>query len=170
MRRRVCFQFLLSVFFLITVFAPMYSHAAWSNDPRINTPISTAVGEQNFQQTTTDGNGGAIIVWQDSRAGTWLSYGIYAQRVDANGNVLWTQDGVAIHTGEYQHYGPQIVSDGAGGAIIAWHDKRNNGDLGDLYVQRIDATGAPQWSAGGVRINLRIGAAQDVQWVSDGSG
>lgn len=170
MRRRLWFQFLLSVFFLVIVFAPMHSHAAWSNDPRINTPISTAVGEQNFQQTTTDGNGGAIIVWQDSRAGTWLSYGIYARRVDANGNVLWEQDGVAIHTGEYQHYGPQIASDGAGGAIIAWHDKRNNGDSADLYVQRIDATGALQWPAGGVRINLRTGAAQAVQLVSDDSG
>ena len=63
-------------------------YAAWASDPRLNTPICTATGEQNSPHMASDGSGGTIIAWADNRSGT--RWDIYAQRVDANGNVMWT--------------------------------------------------------------------------------
>ena len=40
---------------------------------------------ERYPKLVTDGAGGAIIVWEDFRAGLQ----IYAQRIDANGNKLW---------------------------------------------------------------------------------
>ena len=52
---------------------------AWSNDPTVNTPISTASGDQDQPSIVSDGAGGAIITWHDRRSGT--NWDIYAQRV-----------------------------------------------------------------------------------------
>ena len=46
---------------------------------------------------------------------------------------------------------PEITSDGSGGAIITWQDHRS-GCTDDIYAQRVDASGAPQWTADGVAI------------------
>ena len=43
----------------------------------------------------SDGAGGAIITWQDSRSG---GSDIYAQRIVGSGGVQWTADGVPIST------------------------------------------------------------------------
>ena len=42
-----------------------------------------------------------------------------------------------------------IVSDGAGGAIITWDDRRPGAGK---YSQRINASGQPQWAANGIAI------------------
>ena len=49
--------------------------------------ICDTIYSQWRQQIVSDGEGGAIIVWQDDRNGN--NYDIYAQRVDVNGNALW---------------------------------------------------------------------------------
>ena len=48
---------------------------------------------------------------------------------------------------------PAIVSDGAGGFIVAWQDDRFN-VVPKVYVQRLDPTGAPLWPDGGVNVSL----------------
>jgi len=65
----------------------LYSGCPWPNNPTVNVPISTAPNNQTIPQITTDGAGGAIIAWIDSRN---QEYEIYSQRIDANGNVMWT--------------------------------------------------------------------------------
>ena len=49
-----------------------------------NEKVCLAPGDQTNVQMLADGQGGAIIVWQDPRAGQW---DIYAQRVDAFGQI-----------------------------------------------------------------------------------
>ena len=44
---------------------------------------------------------------------------------------------------------PVIVSDGAGGTIIAWQDYRS-GTNTHVYAQRIDASGVARWTANGI--------------------
>jgi len=51
---------------------------------------------------------------------------------------------VAICSVDSDQVSPEIVSDGSGGAIIAWQDKRSGSY--DIYAQRVNATGALQWS------------------------
>ena len=44
----------------------------------------------------------------------------------------------------------QIVSDGSGGAIIAWQN--NGADGKDIYAQRVDASGVVLWTADGIAV------------------
>ena len=67
-----------------------------------------------------------------------------------------------------QQSGPAMVSDGSGGAIIAWTDKRT--DVNDIYIQRISATGVVQWTADGVAICTATNAQSYPSLVPDGSG
>lgn len=96
-----------------------------------------ACAVQSGPVMTSDGAGGAIIAWVDSRDG---QPDIYAQRVTASGTLAWGQDGVAVCTAPGAQTEPSIVTDGAGGAIVAWTDARNGVDT-DIYAQRIDSTG-----------------------------
>lgn len=111
----------------------------------------------------SDGAGGAIVVWQDRRSGLYTD--IYAQRVNASGAVQWTADGVAVCAGPFDQVHPQIVPDGAGGAIFTrWDGATYN----SLYAQRVNASGVVQWMTDGVV--LCTAGAYDPAIVADGAG
>ena len=128
--------------------------------------ICTAAGNQNRSTLVTDGAGGAIVTWRDYRSGT--NWDIYAQRVDAAGAPQWTLDGVALCTASGSQIYPAIVSDGAGGAIVTWEDYRSG--TSDIYAQRVDAAGAPQWAADGVALCSATGGQYNPTIDSDGGG
>jgi hypothetical protein len=142
---------------------PGVSHAAWSIDGNI------IAGVQNYQfapAVVPDGAGGAIIVWGDVRNG---NEDIYAQRVNASGVAQWAANGVVICNAAFDQGFHQITTDGSGGAIITWRDRRG-GTFTDIYAQRINPAGVVQWAANGVVI---CNAANDQQFpaiVADGSG
>ena len=75
---------------------------------------------------------------------------IYAQRINSSGIVQWAASGVAVCTETTKQALPTITSDGSGGAIITWHDLRNSN--WDIYAQRINSSGAAQWTANGVAV------------------
>jgi len=140
--------------------------AWWPDNPWVNVAICTASGSQYLPQLVSDGAGGAIIAWEDYRAIS--GFDVYAQRVNSNGVAQWTIDGVpACSTSGGQEY-PQLISDGSGGAIIAWQDDR--GGDNDIYAQRIDSDGTIQWVTNGEYICLITEDQNYPQLVSDGSG
>src|SRR5439155_11269911 len=126
----------------------------------------TAAIDPYSPMIVSDGAGGAIIAWQDYRSGTkWDSF---AQRVNAAGVPQWTANGVALCTAAGDQRSPTIISDGAGGAIVAWQDAR--GGNYDIYAQRVSAAGVSQWNADGVALCT---AANDQIYptiASDGAG
>jgi hypothetical protein len=95
-------------------------------------------------------DGSVILCWPDSRNG--LS-DLYATRVDLDGNSLWGANGLPIAVAPYGSWDPQIVSDNAGGAIIAWADDRNDAFVPDIYAQRIQPDGDVLWPANGVVVS-----------------
>jgi hypothetical protein len=104
---------------------------------------ATAAQNQVNAQAISDGSGGMIVVWQDFRTGV---ADIYAQRFDANGNKLWGDGGVAVSTADNHQETPVLVSNGSGGAVIAWQDLRSG--IGyDIYAQAVSSAGALQWPA-----------------------
>ena len=133
----------------------------WTAD---GVPVCTATYDQYSPTIASDGSGGAIITWYDSRNG---NTDIYAQRINASGAVLWTADGVPISVATGSQYSPTIASDGSGGAIITWYDSRNGN--ADIYAQRINASGAVQWTADGVSISTATYNQYYPAIVSDGS-
>jgi hypothetical protein len=138
--------------------------AQWTTD---GVAVCTAASDQESPQIVSDGSGGAIIAWQDYRSGT--GYDTYAQRVNASGGVQWTTDGVAVSTAVYNQESPQITTDGASGAIVTWRDNRG-GSYYDIYVQRVSASGAMQWTVGGADICTAPYSQENLQIVSDGFG
>ncbi len=66
---------------------------------------------------------------------------LYAQRIAGDGSPQWTPDGIVISSAtDYQAF-PVVISDGAGGAIIAWRDGRNTASFWDIYVQQVNTDG-----------------------------
>jgi hypothetical protein len=107
-------------------------------------PVSAAPGDQLNQRLVADGSGGAIIVWEDDRSGSF--YHVFAQRMNRAGVPQWATDGLAIAFAENQVLSgqllPQLVSDGSGGAVIVWTDDRNNAaTVTDIYAQGVTADG-----------------------------
>ena len=141
--------------------SPGYITVPWS------TGISTAAGTQSGGQIVSDGEGGAIIVWEDNRG---ADTDIYAQRVNSVGAALWTTDGVPICTSSASQSFPQLVSDGAGGAIIVWQDDRAGSTNTDIYAQRVNSAGLVVWTVNGVPISTAAGRQAYPQLASDGSG
>ncbi|WP_275423317.1 S8 family serine peptidase [Geomonas subterranea] len=106
-----------------------------------------------------DGQGGAFVAWTDRRRPYW---DIYAQHIDGNGNRQWSADGLMINTPLTLTggFGANVVSDGAGGAIIAWRDFRNfvyhSGanylNLSDIFAVRLNGAGEHLWDPTGVPV------------------
>jgi hypothetical protein len=143
----------------------MVAHAQWSSDPAANNAICREGSNQSSPRIISDARGGAIICWHDQRGGQ-SSFDIYAQRIDKDGFVRWTVNGNVVSAAWNSQSGPDIVSDGVGGAIIAWTDTRNNNN--DIYAQRIDSSGNVLWTANGVAVTFDTSNQADPKIVSDG--
>lgn len=99
-----------------------------------------------------DGDGGAIAVWIDNRVQdqTGKYFRVYAQKIDALGNMVWPGGGVEISGDLYKNacfWWSKLyaVEDGAGGVVIAWNDGGN-----DQRAQRLNSDGVAMWEGGGV--------------------
>ena len=134
----------------------------WTTD---GVAICTTSGTRGNPSIISDGAGGAIITWRDNRSG---NYDIYAQRINSSGSVVWTADGVAICTAANEQFSPTIAGDGASGAIITWHEWRASSY--DIYAQRINASGAVQWTTDGVVISAASVTQNFPGIISDATG
>jgi hypothetical protein len=105
--------------------------------------ISAAANNQYAPAAVSDSQGGAIVVWYDSRNGTG-NYDIYAQRVLGNADPppgSWpTSAGLRVCGAINHQINPSIVADKAGGAFIAWQDYRKGNEY-DIYVQHVTGNG-----------------------------
>ncbi len=102
------------------------------------TVVCNKIGDQRRPQITTDGSGKIIITWQDNRGG---NTDIYAQILNNAGEPQWNANGTIICNSTGNQDWPQLVGDGARGAIITWADLRNGN--GDIYAQRMKPNNAP---------------------------
>ena len=125
-------------------------------------------GVQGMPHVTTDGAGGLIAVWADCRPSS-TGCDIYAQRIGMNGNVLWQVDGVPVNTVSGDQLGPRIISDGIGGALVAWSDFRNSTNY-SVYAQRLDSMGRRLWATDGITITAETHNQTVLEAVPDASG
>lgn len=77
------------------------------------------------------------------------------QRYSASGAGLWNSGSAitlfasAVPIAYYMN----LVSDGAGGAVVTWHDNRAGGSGFDSWVQKVDVNGSQQFALGGVGVS-----------------
>ena len=146
----------------------------WAND---GVRVCTMNAAQWDPKSVSDGNGGVIISWDDSRyenTATYTGRMIYCQRINGAGIVQWAADGVGIFT---QTPGctatnHSIVSDGNGGAILYWIDIIDSWTSMGGRAQRVNSNGVVQWAVNGVIVYLNSngGLYGYNEMVGDGNG
>jgi len=128
--------------------------------------VSLSLPDRYFGGIASDNLGGIIVarvVVDEGRI-------IRAQRVGSDGNALWQPGGVKVCACAGGALEPQVTSDGAGGAIVAYNYRREEGGKWDIYVQRIDADGNVLWGPDGVPICMEVYIPHEVGMVEDGAG
>jgi hypothetical protein len=136
----------------------------WSAD---GIAVCSVIKPQFNPVAISDGAGGAIVVWEDYRNAA-NSADLYAQRISSTGTLLWNPLGVLICGSANVQMRPAIVSDGQGGAIIAWEDYRSG--PGDVYVQRISSNGAVLWQNDGLPLATVSGTRYAPVIATDAAG
>ncbi|MDD5702247.1 MAG: hypothetical protein PHU23_09390, partial [Dehalococcoidales bacterium] len=95
-----------------------------------------------------DGAGGIILLWQFQKE--YIAYGgIFARKIDAEGNILWGETGIAVFNkpDKYQANAVLLNDDSGGALVIAVAG--NNALGGDMvYAQHLDAEGNRLWGDG----------------------
>ena len=136
---------------------------AWAVD---GAPVARTVNDQELPVGVGDGNGGAFFTWEEGYA---ADPNINVQYLAADGSVMpgWPVNGLPVCTAPGFQGFPQLVSDGAGGVIVAWGDLRDG--LVASYAQRVTAAAAVAagWPTNGRRVML---GPYTQQLVPDGVG
>ncbi len=133
-------------------------------------PITSLAGVvKSNLRSVSDGSHGAIISWLDRRR-TGNDYDSYIQRIDSEGFIRWTTNGVVIS--DTLNCDESIVmSDNNHGAVVVFvrHDVLAGTET-DLFAQLIDSTGVTLWDRNGVPISLANGSQLSPSVTSDLSG
>jgi len=129
-------------------------------------PVCSKALHQKNPKAVSDNAGGAIVVWEDSLNNFW---DIYAQRITSSGTIAWASNGLSICVASNTQINPKIETDGFGGAIIVWQDKRSNLDY-DIYAQRVNGSGAVQWTVDGLAVCFSTNTQSNPRIEPDGSG
>ncbi len=130
--------------------------------------ICSAPGDQVEPKLVPDGLGGALIAWTDYRSGGGFS-DIYMQHVLTGGQAGWSANGVPVCAAENSQVNVQLVTDGAGGGIAVWQDRRS-GTFDNIYAQAVNAQGQPRWAVDGVALAPSSGVQFYPQATEDGLG
>jgi Ca2+-binding RTX toxin-like protein len=123
----------------VGVYAQRYdaSGAAAGSEFRVNT---TTLNFQSNSAVTALSNGGFVVTWQDSTQ-DGNSYGVYAQRYDANGSAVGGEFRVNTTVLNSQ-FEPAVAGLSDGGFVVTWQDNGTDGSGYGIYAQRYDANGA----------------------------
>jgi hypothetical protein len=145
--------------------APDSLAPGWPSD---GVPLCIARGSQYNVSLASDGAGGAIAAWEDYRAGG--AGDIYAQRLTSGGELAWGDDGTPVCVHPAAQGAPAVVSDGEGGALIVWQDRRKG--PAELYGQHLTSSGALAANAteGGDSLIAAPGDQLNPTLASDGEG
>ena len=124
---------IIFIFFIFLSFV-IGQDMVWQNN---GIPIRQGVHIE-WQRTVCPGESGSMIfVWSDTRYG---SRNVFAQKVDSSGVLLWGSQGSSVTNLPGRQEDPVAITDGDGGAFIAWVDYRFD-DEGDIFIQHIDNQG-----------------------------
>jgi hypothetical protein len=76
---------------------------------------------------------------------------IYIQKFNTKGMHKWKDD-IAVVQLPRDQFGQKLLSDGKGGAIVSWIDKRLESVRPDIYAQRISSAGKQLWGPVGIAV------------------
>jgi hypothetical protein len=148
--------------------------------------VSTAAGFRVITSLVKDGSGGLFAVFDDTRNdpnglnydyvlnNTLANIDIYGQHISSTGSLLWGNNAIVMANGvgNQSELKAGLIEDGSGGFMFAYSDGRNDdGSFSniDVFAQRINSAGAPQW-AGGTAVSTATFNQSLFKTISDGAG
>jgi hypothetical protein len=117
----------------------------WGETGKIFAPDTDV---ETFPAIVSDGDGGALVVWDDTTNGRRARY---VARFNQDGKLLWKTQGFRLWLRTLN--GPPIFSNDMGS--IMWLAKDFSTRQGDLYAFRGDSSGTVSWGMDGVLIRYR---------------
>jgi trimeric autotransporter adhesin len=154
----------------------LYAQRSGDHTPQVWTSFGVAIttmnGDQGPARMAPDGVGGAIVAWEDSRAGS-NGTDLYAMRVLEAGTVDagWNATGVPLCLAVGNQMNTQVVADGQGGAVVFWEDDRSGAGL-DIYAAGIQGNGTldPRYPQDGLEVSTAGGSQTQMVLTTDGNG
>jgi hypothetical protein len=125
-----------------------YGYKPWGTSRRILSEFP----EQSDAKLTEDGHGGVIVTYTDRMSDSTYAQRLRVQRIDSSGNFLWGPTGIRVSLSETNQGVGEVVSDGAGGCIVAWSNTVNIDTVSEEYhhrINRISSAGVPLWGDSG---------------------
>ena len=136
---------ILSLLLITTISNNSINVMAWETTA---TPVCIAGGDQQEPRIISTTDGGLIAVWSDDRN---IDTDIYAQKFDSRGNSQWALNGVPVCTAINSQFKCVPFADVSGGAYFIWWDLRSGTNY-DIYAQRLNSSGNPQWTLNGIPV------------------
>jgi len=128
-------------------------------------PVYTG-GQLEYEGRCVAGSiGDSYYAWLDSRGG---GSEIHVQRLAPSGLPMWEVDGRPAYGFPCYSWNTRIISDGAGGIILAGRDSA--GGLHVVRAQRMDGSGARLWGDYGREVHGAEAVNMDVRLAPDGGG
>ena len=142
---------------------------AW---PPTTTPLFSTSGFSPL--VMPDSLGGLYLAWTDDRNVPVSGRDIFAQHLRNDGTLdpAWPAGGRPVCTAPGHQYLSQIASDGSGGILLAWNDRRDSASTGlDVYCGHVLANGTvdPAWPVNGRAVCTAASTQAPNCLVPDGS-
>jgi len=103
--------------------------------------VFSGIGIQRNPQSASTTDGYLVVTWEDGRNDAYYK-DIYAQKINADGSLLWETDGIVVCNAENDQWYPRISEDNNSGVWIIWKDGRVFGHPHeDVYLQHINSNG-----------------------------
>jgi Ca2+-binding RTX toxin-like protein len=123
---------------------------------------STVTNNQQAPAMVALAGGGFVVAWQDS-AKDASSWGVYAQRYDANGALLGLESRLNTSTANEQS-APALAALADGGYVAVWQSSLQDGSGYGVYAQRLGPGGVAV--GGEFKVNTSVANAQSAPSVA----
>ena len=135
---------------LVAIFGVSPVLSQWSSNTSVNLKVSDVTGEQILPKIGNTSDGGCYISWFDNRSG---DYGVYIQKLGADGSVLFTADGLLVssNTQNSSLVDYDMTVDDSNNAVIVFTDIRAGGAI-NPYAYKISPSGQFLWGTNGVAL------------------
>lgn len=136
----------------------------WQTD---GIPVCVDTADQSTQAIMSDGEGGAICVWEDERRSSEFQ-DLYIQRISATGEPIWKVDGIPVFPSESLQSNPIPIRDATGGFYIVWWDVIGY-ETWHLKAYRLRLDAEPLWEAP-IFVTPTRGMQGEPRVIADGEG
>jgi hypothetical protein len=118
-----------------------------------STSTMLADGDEVDASAAVTSDGGVVVVWTDDSSDVDIEE-IYAQKFDANGNIIWNPRGVRIGEANspYWHENAEVIADDSGGVIITFTYSSDYYTDNTTMLQHLDSDGNKLLAANGIAL------------------